>query len=317
MLNGTPWSRVTSPSRARSLYPLLIPLVSMAVVSIAAVPSSAANQNGPLPMPKAQAFDGERPLSSIKEVTNLCKQGKGCSFTVDRVQEYRGGVISVGDSYLNCTSKVIYVTRSFSYQPTITDNIGGDISGTAIKTGSVENTSQVNLSGTATGDQSVRHTHETFVPNWADQISNSRDESRTEGRFSGTISGYTEGSQTAEKSFENSATRSYSRTWENSISSETEISPSVHSGDVLTVGYVGTGHRITGTLKAVGTSKYVKNVTFDEPSFAEASAFVAQTYTAPKGSCNNNRPTGRAAQLFKVLGAMNAKPRDAVAGRKK
>ncbi|MEU2718545.1 hypothetical protein [Streptomyces sp. NPDC007205] len=222
----------------------------------------------------------------------------------------------MGDSYLNCTNHDVFVTRTISFEPSVTDNIGGNISGSSTKTGNVMGTSQISHSGTATGDQTVTQQHEDYSPSFMDQITGTTDESRTEGNLSGTISGYTYGSQTAERSFQDSAARSYSRTWDNSLSSETTINPTVHAGDVLTVGYVGMGHRITGTLKAVGTSKYVKNVTVDEPSFAEASSFVAQTYTAPRGACVNNRPTGRAAQLFKVLGGMNSKTRDAVRGRK-
>lgn len=220
---------------------------------------------------------------------------------VDAVQEYRGGLISVGDSYLNCTDHDINVTRSVTFQPTITDNIGGTLSGTSTKTGTVTNTSQVSLSGTATGTETIRNSSETYSPNFGKAVEQNTNTSTTSGELSGTLSGYSEGTKTAEKSFEDSASRNYSRTWDNSVQNETSISPTVPAGDVLTVGYVGMGNRVTGTLQAVGTSKYVKNVVVDEPSFMESSAFVAQTYTAPKGSCIQNRPTGRAAQLFKLL----------------
>ncbi len=61
------------------------------------------------------------------------------------------------------------------------------------------------------------------------------------------------------------------------------------------MGYQETGERVRGTLTVPGTSKYVKNVVVDEPSIMEASSFVVQTYTAPRGACIDNRPTGRAA----------------------
>lgn len=313
-MNGTLRSRCVS-SGAHAFYALLVPLVSMTVVSLAAVPASAADGHG-IPMPKAQAFDGDKPLPSVKEVTNLCSQGKGCRFIVDGVQEYRGGFVSVGDSYLNCTDHDISVSRTITYQPTITDNIGGNIAGRASRTGSVEGSSEISLAGTAEGTETITKTNETYTPNFNDATSSDRDQSATAVRLSGKISGNSSGSQTSEQAFEDSASRTYSRTWDDSVESSTTIDANAPAGDVLTLGYVGMGHRVKGTLKAVGTSKYVKNVVVDEPSFTEASAFVAQTYTAPKGSCVDNRPTGRAAQLFKLLKGMQQKPQDAVPAKR-
>ncbi|MDX3763308.1 hypothetical protein [Streptomyces sp. AK02-04a] len=277
----------------------------MSVVSLAAAPSSAADEHD-RPMPKAQAFDGDKALSSVKDVTDLCSQGKGCRFVVDAVQEYRGGVISVGNAFLNCTDHDIDVERYASLQPRITDNIGGDLSGRATNRGTINNSSQVEASGTATGSESVLVGRSTWNNEMQESTAKSDNESTTEGRLSGTMSGQSTGSKAADQSFENSANRTYSRTWDNSVRSTTRIDATAPAGDVLTWGYVEMGHRVTGTLKAVGTSKYVKDVVVDEPSILESSSFVAQTYTAPKGACLDTRPITRAAKQATLSSPLRA-----------
>ncbi|MFD8396675.1 hypothetical protein ACFV2N_47930 [Streptomyces sp. NPDC059680] len=265
-------------------------------------------------MPKAQAFDGNKPLSSIKEVTNLCSRGKGCRFLVDGVEEYRGGVISVSNSFLNCTDHDVDVSRSITFSPRITDNIDGSISGTATRRGTITSESRSQLSGTAEGTETVIKGHETWTPIGMNEATSSEHAtSETTGTLSGTITGTNSGSRTADQSFEKEAHRNYSRTWDNSVDTETSIYPTVPPGDVLTLGYVGTGHRVKGTLKALGTSKYVKDVVVDEPSIMESGAFVAQTYTAPRASCIDDRPTAKAerAALFRMLTDLNSKTQGA------
>ncbi|WP_129312342.1 hypothetical protein [Streptomyces sp. L2] len=262
------------------------------MLSVAAAPSTAADQ-GDRSMPKAKAFDGDKPLSSVEQVTDLCHQGKGCKFVVDGVQEYRGGVISVGNAFLNCTDHDIYVSRYVSLRPRVTDNIGGEISGRSTSTGRVQGSSQIELSGTAEGTETLTKTHEAYIPDMMKATSNITDESQTQGRLSGDISGSNTGTQSTDQTYEKSGGRDYSRTWDNSVESSTTIEATAPAGDVLTWGYVDMGHRVKGTLKAMGTSKYVKNVVLDEPSILESSSFVAQTYTAPKGACLDNRPTNQ------------------------
>ncbi|MFD8395502.1 hypothetical protein ACFV2N_41530 [Streptomyces sp. NPDC059680] len=289
-MNGTLRPRAASPSRVHTLYALLVPLVSMSVVSLAAAPASAADPHGH-PMPEAQAFDGGKPLPSIKEVTDLCSLGKGCRFAVDAEQEYRGGVISVGNAFLNCTDHPIDVSRRVSLRPSIQDNIGGEISGRATRTGTIDGSSEVNLSGSAEGSERISLRHEAYAPKNFEQATQENDESDTQGRLRGEISGSNTGTQSSNQQFEKEGNRSYGRTWENSVESAMSIQATAPAGDVLTWGYVDMGHRIKGTLKAVGTSKYIKNVVVDEPSIVESSSFVTQTYTAPKGACLDTRPT--------------------------
>ncbi|MEU2717677.1 hypothetical protein [Streptomyces sp. NPDC007205] len=270
-------------------------------------------------MPKAQAFDGKKPLSSLKEVTDLCKQGKGCRFIVDAVREYRGGVISVGNAFLNCTDEDVSVQRRVTLWPRITDNIEGEINGRATDTGRVSNSSQVELSGTAEGSQTIRKNFRSYNEEMQKATSSNSTESETRGTLSGSISSESTGSKESDQEYENSAGRTDSRTWDNSVRSDTEVEATAPAGDVLIWGYQEMGHRVKGTLKALGTSKYIKNVVVDEPSILQSSSFVAQTYTAPMGACLDTRPAAGAGPAARSAPLRATKPKksSAVRSRKK
>ncbi|MFD8396282.1 hypothetical protein ACFV2N_45655 [Streptomyces sp. NPDC059680] len=295
---------------------LLIPLVSMALVSLAAAPSSAAEHGG-RSLPKAQAFDGDKPLPSISEVTNLCSQGEGCRFLIDSVQEYRGGVISVGNSFLNCSDHDITVHRTISLTPSVTDNIGGQISGKSNETGTITNTAQVQHTGTAQGTETIQNTVQTWEPDISKATSSQIGQNTTQGQLTGAIQDQLTGSQSAQQAFETSAGRNYGRTWQNTIQNSTTVDATAPAGDVLDLGYMDVGQRVSGTLKALGTSKYVKNVVVDEPSIMESSSFVAQNYTAPRGSCRDIRPTMRSVAVPSPQRRMEPKTRGVLRARRK
>lgn len=242
-------------------------------------------------MPKAQAFDGNKRLSSVEEVTNLCSQGRRCTFTPEAESEYRSGVISVGNSFLNCSDHDVTISRNITLHPAVTDNIGGQIQGNSTTTGTIGVTPQVTLTGQAETTGTVKGTTQTWDPNSGAATASSTSESDTEGKLTGSISGQIQGSQSSQLAYGMQSQRNYGRTWQTTIDSGFTANVVAPAGDVLTLGYTNVGKRVRGTLNVPGTSKYVKDVVIDEPSILESSSFVVQTYTAPKGACLNNRPT--------------------------
>ncbi|MEU2718535.1 hypothetical protein [Streptomyces sp. NPDC007205] len=293
----------TGVSRRLTAVTLMVGAAAGEVLGLLGVPQGAAAEPGPgvsiakvapasvRSMPKAQAFDGNKLLPSVEEVTKLCRQGNRCTFTPEGESEYRNGVISVGNSFLNCSDHDVSISRNITLHPAVTDNIGGQILGTSTTTGGIGSTSQVGLSGDAETDETIKGTTQTWAPNIGSATQSSTNEGDTLGKLSGTISGSSTGSQTTQQSFGMQGGRNYGRTWQTTIDSGFTANVIAPAGDVLTLGFMDVGKRVRGTLNVTGTSKYVKNVVVDEPSIMESSSFVVQTYTAPKGACLNTRPT--------------------------
>ncbi|GAA2840512.1 hypothetical protein GCM10010441_75920 [Kitasatospora paracochleata] len=144
---------------------LLAPGVAIAVLIPAAVPGWAAGTDpgaggtgaaadgggAPLPYPTAQALDGERPLVSTREVTSLCDQASACSFRMyGAPREFMGSVLSVGNGAINCTDGDMEIERTVTFVTSSTDNIGGEISGSAAVEGGVDTT-------VTAGEREARH----------------------------------------------------------------------------------------------------------------------------------------------------------------
>jgi hypothetical protein len=309
---------------------LVLPALSVLTLTLMA-PEVATARDGdasPGPTPRAQAFDGERALGAVSEVTQLCgRPGRqSCSFRIDpkRSREYTSAVHSVANGAINCTSEPMTVKRTVTLTSSSADNIGGEISGSGTIEGEVATDNEV--SGSGTGTVSAQQTHQE-----SDTASATKETTATIGTTNHTapkdkgpnqetkVEGTAKDSATVEHQTTNTEQMTetgsttvagksnihlalkgaftaafkgtWNHTWSMTNTETTEVAFTIKANDELQFGALNAMTRVVGDLVVDGTGKLVKNVAVDGPSTVNSSTVVAQTFTNPD-KCQTLRPKG-------------------------
>ncbi|MEE1828533.1 hypothetical protein PUR61_41160 [Streptomyces sp. BE20] len=279
------------PWRRAARFTLWVPGVAIAVLVPFAAPSSAAGGDGtPPPPPVARALDGERSLASTREVTGLCTKATACSFRMyDRApREYTAAVLSVGNAAINCTDSDMEIDRTVTFVTSSTDNIGGEISGSAALEGGVDTT--VTASGTATVKPGATNSVNQNGPN-KDKGPYTEDKVQNTFEAPVTVAGSNALHLGAKATFASAFKASFSREWQVQTTESTRVAFTVSPGDEIQFGVLNAMSRTAGELKVNDTGKLIKNVTVDSPSTVNVSSVVAQTFSNPD-KCLSLRPSG-------------------------
>ncbi|MFE4825687.1 hypothetical protein [Streptomyces sp. NPDC056672] len=283
-------------------------------------------------MPKARAFDGDRALATVSEVTRLCGRTErySCSFRIDpaRSREYTSAVHSVANGAINCTNEPMTVTRTVALESGSTDNIGGEISGS----GTIEGTAATDneVSGSGTGQVTAQQTHQesdmasetkegtaklSTTNHTAPKDKGPNQETTVEGTASASATAehtVTSTEQMTETGSTTVASRSnihlalkgaftaafkgtWNHTWSMTNTETTQVTFTIKANDELQFGALNAMTRTVGDLVVNGTGKLVKDVTVDGPSTVNSSTVVAQTFTNPD-KCQTLRPSGAQAR---------------------
>ncbi|KUO10499.1 hypothetical protein [Streptomyces sp. DSM 15324] len=263
----------------------LLALGAAVVVSLS-VPASPAAADPGLTPPAAQAYDGDKPLTSTKAVSDYCAEHAGdCRFTVDRLasSEYNTAVKSIGNAIVNCGKKDIKVTRQVSLQVSSSDNLGGEI------TGQITIEGQLGASGSVTAGVSGEAGGNFKTP---DQSKGPSAEVNAKGgaNAGGTIGG----SASLRAAFEGAFKLAYSKTWSTQQSESTSYETLVEPGDALVFGASAAMQRVAGSI-STGGGLGIRNVFVDGPSSVNTSTFVADTFTVPGNTCQRLRPGSQTA----------------------
>ncbi|MFJ4184582.1 hypothetical protein [Kitasatospora sp. NPDC089509] len=227
----------------------------------------------------AQAFDGDTSLPDAPGVARGCGRDYGCSFRIlpGLTKERTTAVVSAGNAVINCTNKPMTVQRTVALESSTTDNIAGEISGSATLEGTVDNTTKVEGSAGVSNTTDVTHTD--HGPQ-ADKGPTTDTVNGAAVNVGGTVSGSAELKLSARASFELAFKAAYSHTWKRSVSETTQVKFTVKSGDELQFGVLNAMTRTVGELSVDGTGKLVKNIVVDSPSTVNVSTVVAQTFSA-------------------------------------
>ncbi|MFJ5880076.1 hypothetical protein [Kitasatospora cineracea] len=236
----------------------------------------------------AQAFDGDKPLPDAAAVAHGCGRDYGCSFRFipGLTAERTAAVASVGNTVINCTDRKIDVYRTVVLESSTTDNLAGEISGSATIEGTIDNTTDV--SGTAAGSNKTEFSH-------TDQTAPKDKGPNTDISNGGTVT--VSGSATAAGQLKLSATAAfqlafkaaYSHEWKRTNTETTQVKFTVGIGEELQFGMLSAMTRTVGALSVDGTGTVVKNILVTSPSSTNISTVVAQTFNA-KGYCLTLRP---------------------------
>ncbi|MER7846014.1 hypothetical protein ABTZ03_18910 [Kitasatospora sp. NPDC096077] len=278
-------------------FALLVPGVAIALLVPFAAPSSAADGEGggaaadgtPPKLPVAQAFDGDKPLASVQEVTALCaKSATACSFRMyDRApREFASAVLSVGNAAINCTDSDMEIDRTVTFVTSSTDNISGEISGTATLEGGVDTT--VTAAVAANVKPSMNNSVNQVGPN-KDTGPYTEDKTGNTVEFPVTVGGSNALHLGAKATFAAAFKASFSREWQVQSTETTQVTFTVSPGDELQFGVLNAAARTVGELKVNDSGKLIKNVTVDSPSTVNVSSVVAQTFARPD-KCLSLRP---------------------------
>ncbi|MFK4071180.1 hypothetical protein [Streptomyces sp. NPDC029674] len=316
---------------------VLVPVLS-ALSLTAAFPAAAAPRGDKIgdygigKMPKARAYDGKRPLKSVHEVTSLCGHTKRytCSFKLDpqRKREFTSAVYSVSNAAINCTNADMSIKRTVKLETSSSDNIGGEVSGSATIEGTAwtdnevsgsttgEVQAQQTLQDATTGSATTTNTSKSSETNHSapkdkgpNQDSTSESTASTSATVSNTLTGTAQMTEkvsttAAFKSLIHLALRgaftaafkgTWSHTWSMTNSEETEVSFTLKPNDEIQFGALNSMSRVVGDLSVDGTGKMVKDIAVDGPSTTNSSTVVAQTYTNPD-KCQSVRPSGATAK---------------------
>ncbi|MFE3505608.1 hypothetical protein [Kitasatospora sp. NPDC059160] len=288
--------------RHAARFALLVPGVAIAVLIPLAVPGAAAEGDGAPPaLPVARALDGDKPLASAAEVTRLCDKPSACSFRMyDRApREFMGAVLSVGNAAINCTDSDMEIDRTVTFVTSSTDNVSGEISGTATLEGGVDTT----VTAAATGNVKPGMTNSVnqIGPN-KDKGPYTEDKVQNTVEFPVTVGGSNALHLGAKATFALAFKASFSREWQVQSTESTRVVFTVSPGDEIQFGVLNATARTVGELAVNGTGKLIKNVTVDSPSTVNVSSVVAQTFARPdkclslrpsSGSGGNPGPGGR------------------------
>ncbi|MEV4558153.1 hypothetical protein AB0K51_14335 [Kitasatospora sp. NPDC049285] len=264
-----------------------VPAALVTVLALCAGPALAAD--GEAEPAAAQAFDGDTPLADAPALARGCGQGYGCSFRVipGLSREFTTAVASVGNGAINCTDMPITVTRTVTLESSTTDNLAGEISGSATLTGTVDNTTDVKGSVGASNTTTGSHTDKTSP---SDKGPNTETANGGSVNVAGTVTGAGQLKLSATASFQLAFQARYSHEWKRTSTETTEVTFTLQSGDQLQFGVLNAMTRTVGELLVEGASKLIKGVIVDSPSSVNVSTVVAQTFTN-RSACLTLRPT--------------------------
>ncbi|GLW74086.1 hypothetical protein Kpho02_63840 [Kitasatospora phosalacinea] len=236
----------------------------------------------------AQAFDGDRPLPDAAAVARGCGRDYGCGFRFipGLTAERTAAVVSVGNTVINCTNKKISVFRTVVLESSATDNLAGEISGSATVEGTVDNTT--NVSGTAAGSSKTENSH-TDITAPKDKGPNTDTTNGTTTTTSGSVTGSGQLKLTATAAFQMAFKAAYSHEWKRTNTESTQVKFTVGIGEELQFGMLSAMTRTVGVLSVDGTGTTVKNIVVTSPSSSNISTVVAQTFNA-KDYCLTLRP---------------------------
>ncbi|MFJ9521117.1 hypothetical protein ACIRPK_23045 [Kitasatospora sp. NPDC101801] len=239
--------------------------------------------------PAARAFDGDTPIADAPALAHGCGREYGCSFRVlpGLAREFTTAVASVGNGAINCTDAPITVTRTVILESSTTDNIAGEISGSAALEGTIDNTTDVKGSAGVSNTTSGSHTD---ITSPSDKGPNTETANGGSVNLGGTVAGAGQLKLSATASFQLAFAARYSHEWKRTSTETTEVKFTVSAGDQLQFGVLNAMTRTVGDLLVDGVAKLIKGVSVDSPSSVNVSTVVAQTFTN-KSACLTLRPT--------------------------
>ncbi|GGT18070.1 hypothetical protein [Streptomyces purpureus] len=286
---------------------ILLSALSLVPLSVLVHPAAAEHGTpGVDDMPKAQAFDGNTALPSVREVTKLCSTGSACTFAIDptKSREYTSAVVSVSNGVINCTDTEMLVRRTVKFETGSRDNIGGEISGSATLEGTVDNTTDVR--GETAAETATESSH-TDHSSPKDKGPNSEDKTSTTNKTQTTAEAKNSLHLGAKASFTMAFKATYFHEWTTTNTEQTEVEFRIKAKDEIQFGVMNAMSRTIGNLMVGGTGKIVKNIAVDSPSTLNSSTIVAQTFTNPD-KCLKLRPSGAIAKPPKPPGTRARPP---------
>ncbi|MEE1828534.1 hypothetical protein PUR61_41165 [Streptomyces sp. BE20] len=227
----------------------------------------------------ARAFDGDAPLPDAPALARGCGKDYGCEFRIipGLSRELTTAVVSAGNAAINCTNKPIVVERTVTLESSTTDNIAGEISGSATLEGTIDNTTNVSGSAGVDNKTEISHTDHTAP---TDKGPNADIVNGASLGVAGSVSGAAELKLSAKATFALAFQARYSHTWKRTSTETTQVKFTVKSGDELQFGVLNAMTRTVGELTVNGTGKLIKNIVVDSPSSVNVSTVVAQTFSA-------------------------------------
>ncbi|BAJ32672.1 hypothetical protein KSE_69140 [Kitasatospora setae KM-6054] len=236
----------------------------------------------------ARAFDGDTPLPDAAAVARGCGRDYGCGFRFipGLTAERTSAVVSVGNTVINCTNKKINVYRTVVLESSATDNLAGEISGSATIEGTIDNTT--NVSGTIAGSNKTETSHtDSTAPK--DKGPNTDITNGVTTTVSGSATGAGQLKLTATAAFQLAFKAAYSHEWKRTNTESTQVKFQVGIGEELQFGMLSAMTRTVGVLTVDGTGMAVRNILVTSPSSSNISTVVAQTFNA-KDICLTLRP---------------------------
>ncbi|WP_182879056.1 hypothetical protein [Microbispora sp. H10949] len=254
--------------------------VLSAVALITFLPMAASAGSEPT-LPTARAFDGDRPLPSVRPVTEYCAAHPGaCRFAVNKAGsgDFYSAVKSLGNAAINCTDDNITVARQITLRTGSSDNLGGEITGKIAVEGQLNASGEVSAAVNAEGSGSF------------DTPNKQQGPSATFGAKAGANgSGKVGGSLGLKGAFEGAFKLAYQHTWTSEQTESTTYTTVVRPGDALVFGASAAMQRVAGTI-TVPNGLHIHNVVVTGPSSVNTSTFVAETFVVGGNTCEQVHP---------------------------
>ncbi|MEU1129881.1 hypothetical protein ABZ383_08450 [Streptomyces sp. NPDC005900] len=248
-------------------------------------------------LPEARAYDAKRkPIKDYRKVLQECQTPQGkpspCVFELKEKKEFNTAVVSVGNAVENCTDDSIIVTKEAALTSSSTDNIGGEISGSAMFEGTINNTASVTMddtaqvTGSATKQNATESTHQTWSPHSSKAQSSST--SKASSQYSATATGqntaHVGATDTvlvgARASFTAAFRATFSKSWTKSATETTTHKFEVRPGRTLHFGAAFAVSTITGDMTNKENGKKLENFSMHTPSTANSSRLIAQAFNS-------------------------------------
>ncbi|MFD4633889.1 hypothetical protein ACFVYR_33870 [Streptomyces sp. NPDC058284] len=248
-------------------------------------------------LPEARAYDSKRkPIKDYRKVLQECRTPQGkpspCVFELKEKKEYNTAVVSVGNAVENCTDDPIIVTKEASLTSSSTDNIGGEISGSAMFEGTINNTASVTMddtaqvTGSATKQNATESTHQTWSPH--SSKANSSSTSKASSQYSATATGqntaHVGATDTvlvgARASFTAAFRATFSKSWTKTASETMTHKFEVRPGRTLHFGASFAMATVTGDMTNKQNGNKLENFSMHTPSTANSSRLIAQAFNS-------------------------------------
>ncbi|MFZ3492014.1 hypothetical protein ACODT5_02015 [Streptomyces sp. 5.8] len=267
------------PARRRGL--ILVPAALGVLLGVTS--SSALAVPHPVrEMPQAQALDASgKPMASVRPILDYCKtSGSNCSFQIDpdQTEQFYTAARSMGNAVINCTNKEIKITRKLELKTRSTDNLGGNITGSAEASGNVSSAAESATNSNTSSEGSFT------TPNFEQGPTSTNSGSSQSGN-----AGSASGSQGASAVFTGGFGVNYFHEWQREQTEETKYELTLAAGDAASFSASHAMQRVNGKL-TTGNGATVRNVTVDGPSTVNTSTFIAHTFTVPGDTCRRVRP---------------------------